>query len=61
MRGSKLLSDFLTDLKFSAFRKERQWLVCCGPDIVWVVDERPDNRFRVSETTKEVLLLSIKA
>jgi tRNA(Ile)-lysidine synthase len=55
MRGSKLLSDYFTDRKYSAYRKQQQWLVCCGPDIVWLAGERPDGRYCVTAQTRRVL------
>lgn len=55
MQRSRLVSDFLTDLKLSRFEKEATWVVCCGDVIAWIVNRRPDERFRVSETTKRVL------
>jgi tRNA(Ile)-lysidine synthase len=60
MRGSKLLSDYFTDRKFTAYEKERQWVVCCGEDIVWLVNERPDARFCVTPSTRRVALVSLK-
>lgn len=61
MRGTKLLSDFLTDLKFSRFEKERQMVVVDATGaIVWVVGERSDNRFRVDEKTKRIVELRLK-
>ena len=30
MKGRKLLSDFLTNLKLSISQKENQWIICCG-------------------------------
>lgn len=60
MRGSRLLSDFLTDQKMSVFEKEEQWLACSGEDIVWVVGNRADNRFRVTEKTKRILKIEIE-
>jgi tRNA(Ile)-lysidine synthase len=60
MRGSKLLSDYFTDRKYTVYRKQQQWLLCSGPDIVWVVNERPDARYCVSERTKEVLLIWVE-
>jgi tRNA(Ile)-lysidine synthase len=59
MRGSKLLSDYMTDRKFSLAQKEQQWLLCSGDKIVWVVGERSDNRFRVDEHTRRVLEVRI--
>lgn len=58
MHGRKLISDFCTDLKMSAIEKEELWLLCSGKDIVWVIGERIDNRFRVDETTKRIFRLT---
>ena len=60
MTGKKKVSDYLTDRKFTLFQKERQWVVCSGEDIVWLVNERSDHRYRVTENTRRVLLLSVK-
>lgn len=60
MKGRKKVSDYLTDRKRSLYEKERQWVVCSGEDIVWLVNERIDNRFRVKEDSRRVLLISIK-
>ncbi len=54
MRGSRLVSDFLTDIKLSRFDKERQCILLSGKDIVWVVGRRPDNRYRVTPATRRV-------
>lgn len=60
MKGNKNVSDYLTDRKFSLFDKEKQLVVCCGDKIVWLVNERSDDRFKVTKETDEVLILSIK-
>ncbi len=60
MKGRRLLSDFLTDQKLNLFEKRRQSVMLSGEDIVWVVGQRADNRFRVSEQTRRVLQLYIK-
>lgn len=59
MKGMKLVSDFLTDLKKNVFEKERQLLVCSGDKIAWVVGERPDDRFRVTEHTRHILRIQL--
>ena len=59
MKGTKKVSDYLTDRKFSLLQKERQWVLCSGDDIVWLVGERSDNRFRVDENTRKVLCVRI--
>lgn len=58
--GTRLLADFLTERGLSVFERQRQWLVCHGDDIVWVVGHRIDDRFRITPTTKKILKLSIK-
>lgn len=60
MKGTKKVSDYLTDRKFSRLRKERQWVLCCGEDIAWLVGERTDNRFRVEEETKRVVVIRVR-
>ncbi len=57
----KLLSDFLTDLKLSLFEKERQPLLVVGNEIVWVIGRRSSELYRVDETTKWVLILSLRS
>lgn len=37
----------MTDRKFSLLRKEQQWVLCCGEEIIWLIGERTDNRFRI--------------
>ena len=57
MKGKKKVSDYLTDRKFSLFQKENQYVVCSAARIVWLVGERSDDRFRVTEDTKRVLII----
>ena len=59
MKGRKKVSDYLTDRKFSISQKERQWVLCCGEHIAWLIGERTDNRFRIDETTKRVIIYKI--
>lgn len=56
MKGSKLLSDFMTDQKCSVFEKQRQWVLTDARNrIVCVVDRRLDDRFRITDATSFVL------
>jgi len=57
MQQRKKISDFFINNKLSRLEKEQSWLLVSGRDIVWVVGQRMDNRYRVSEDTKEVLEL----
>ena len=61
MKGSRLLSDFLKDLKLSTSQKENvSVLLTADGEIVWVVGCRVDERFKVTEKTRSVLKVSIK-
>lgn len=56
MRGSKLVSDFLTDRKLNIIEKERQLcLTDAEGNIVWLVGLRVSNRNRITDSTKKVL------
>ena len=61
MTGRKLVSDYLTDKKFSILQKRRQLAVAdASGAIVWIVGCRTDNRFRVSSETTNILRISYK-
>lgn len=53
--GRKKISDYFTDHKFNLFDKENTWLLVSGCDILWIVGHRTDNRYRISEKTKEII------
>ena len=55
MNQKKKLSDFFIDNKFSLVEKEQTWLLISNNEIVWIVGHRLDNRYRVTDKTKEVL------
>ena len=59
MMGQKKVSDYLTDKKFSVLQKEKQCVVCSEEKIVWLVNERIDNRFRITDQTRRVLLIQV--
>lgn len=60
MKGSRLVSDFLTDLKKSLFDKHRQLVVeDATGKIVWVVGLRPDERCRILSTSKKALVIEL--
>lgn len=56
MTGKKLVSDYLTDRKFSISQKKQQWVLCCGERIAWLIGERVDNRFRIDKATKRIAI-----
>lgn len=59
MKGKKKLSDYMTDKKYTLSEKERMTVLCSGEDIVWLVGERPDNRYRITEKSKKALEIRI--
>ena len=59
MTGRKKVSDYFTDRKFSRPAKESQWLLCSAGQIIWIVGERSDNRFRITRETKKMLVVKI--
>lgn len=60
MEGRKLLSDLMTDRKMSLFEKRRQLVVTDADNqIVWLVGIRTDHRYRVLDSTTEVLSVSV--
>ena len=60
MKGQKKVSDYLTDKKFSLFQKEKQYVACSEGKIIWLVGERSDDRFKITEKTKRALILKIQ-
>ena len=60
MKGSKLVSDYLTDRKRSRLKKMKALAVCDEQGIVWLVNERPSANHAVTPETQHVLLLEWK-
>ncbi len=60
MKGKKNVSDYLTDKKFSLFQKDNQYVACSKGEIIWLVGERTDDRFKITEKTQRALILKIQ-
>lgn len=59
MKGKKKISDFFTDNKFTLFEKEETWVLLSRDDIVWIVNHRADNRFRITDATKSICTINL--
>lgn len=59
MQGKKKLSKYFKDEKLSLIDKEHVWLLCSGDDIVWVINRRADNRFKVTKTTNQIIKIEL--
>ena len=58
MNGSKKLSKYFKDEKYSLFDKANTWLLCSGNQIVWIIGKRQDERFKVTEITTKKLKIN---
>ena len=54
-KKKKKLSDFFTQQKLSKVDKEKVWILCSGDYILWVMGMRQDERFKVTEHTKQII------
>ena len=59
MKGRKLISDFLTDMKLNIFEKEAQIVLCDDRDILWVVGKRVSNLYKVNFNTNKIMKLKL--
>ncbi|HHC79652.1 MAG TPA: tRNA(Ile)-lysidine synthetase, partial [Flavobacteriia bacterium] len=59
MRGKKKVSKFFKDEKMSLLEKENSWLLCSNNEIVWVIGRRLDNRYKITNTTENILKIEI--
>ena len=59
MKGKKKLSKYLKDEKLSIVEKENTWVLTSNTEIIWVVGKRGDDRFRVTEDTKQILKIKL--
>ena len=58
MKGSRLLSDIFSDLKFSEERKRSQWVLCRNDEIIWLPGLRASRLFRVTNSSKTAYLVT---
>lgn len=59
MEQMKKLSDFFIDAKVPVPVKNRTWLLCSGKNIIWIIGQRIDNRYKITGKTSRILKLQI--
>ena len=59
MVGRKKLSKYFKDEKVDVIAKEKQWLLCSGNDIIWVVGKRADDRYKITNSTTKILKIAL--
>ena len=57
---SKKVSKLFKDEKLSLIEKENTWILCSNNEIVWVIGIRQDERFRIENTTKNILKIQLE-
>lgn len=60
MKKKKKINRFLIDQKLSLIEKENIWLIESAQHIIWIAGHRIDDRFKVSDSTKKVLRITIE-
>ncbi|MFV0598797.1 MAG: tRNA lysidine(34) synthetase TilS [Bacteroidales bacterium] len=59
LQGEKKISEFYKNLKYSILDKENQWLLCSENDIIWVVGQRIDDRYKITKSTKTIYKIEL--
>ena len=57
MKGTQLLSDYLTNRKRNRLEKLATLLLCDAQGILWVVNERVDRRGCLTSETHDILVI----
>ena len=56
---SKKVSKFFKDEKLSILEKQNIWILYSDNQIVWIIGMRQDNRFKIENTTKNILKIAL--
>ena len=57
--SSKKVSKYFKDGKLSAIEKNKTWLLADKNKIIWIINHRADERFKVTNTTKSKLKITV--
>ena len=59
MHHPKKLSDYFIDKKVPLPEKHRKLLLFNGDELVWIIGDRIDQRYRITENTRQILHLTL--
>lgn len=60
LKGTKKVSDFLTDCKISTLKRKKSLLLLNNNEIVWVINNRIDEKYKITKETKRIIKLWVK-
>ncbi|MDQ3141727.1 MAG: tRNA lysidine(34) synthetase TilS [Bacteroidota bacterium] len=58
---TRKIQNILTDLKIPRNRKEKQWVLCAGNDIIWLPGICISESIKITDTTVEILQLKFSS
>lgn len=58
--GGKKLKDYFIDRKIPRQLRDKLWLLADGSEIMWIIGDRISERYKVSDTTCNILRIEIK-
>jgi tRNA(Ile)-lysidine synthase len=57
MRQKKKLSDYFIDNKYSILEKENKLILESNGEIIWIIGDRIDNRYKITRSTQKALII----